>query len=457
MAMPTELARDPVQELRTDLRGAVLAQEDAAYDSARRLWNHMIDRRPSVIAQCAGVTDVVRAIAFAQEYELPIAVRGGGHGVAGRATCDDGLVVDMSAMKGIRVDAAGRTVRAQAGALWGELDRETQLFGLATTGGAVSTTGIAGLTLAGGFGWLMRTHGMVVDNLLSVDLVTADGRCLTVSADEHPDLFWGVRGAGANFGVVTSFEYRLHPVGPVLLGGMVLHPLAHAAAGLRFYREFTAGAPDELTTYAVLLTTPDGMPMLALVAVYAGGVEEGERLLAPLRSFGPPAVDLIDRAPYTTHQTIFDAAFPAGRHYYERSAFLDALDDASIEAMVGLFEQVPSPHSGILIEHHGGAVRRVAEDATAFRHRGPEYLMTAPSGWEDPAETDLNVAWSRAVVDALSPASTGTYYANYQADVDSEDHVRAAWGANHERLAALKRVYDPANVFRLNHNVRPAA
>jgi FAD/FMN-containing dehydrogenase len=457
MAATTDLAGDPVRELRTSLRGTVLQPEDAAYETARQLWNRMVDRRPGVIARCSGVADVVRAIAFAREYELPIAVRGGGHGIAGRASCDDGLVIDLSPMKGIRVDPAARTVRAQAGVVWGELDRETQVFGLATTGGVVSTTGIAGLTLGGGFGWLMRKHGMSIDNLLSVDLVSADGRCLTASDEDNPDLFWGVRGAGANFGVITSFEYRLHPVGPMLLGGMVLHPLARAAAGLRFYRDFTRDAPEDLTTYALLLTTPDGMPMLALIAMYIGPVEEGEKALRPLRSFAPSAVDLIAPAPYVMHQTLFDAAFPAGRHYYEKSTFIGELSDEAIQALVTQFERVPSPHSGILIEHHGGAIRRVAEDATAFRHRGPEYNMTAPSGWEDPSETESNIDWSRDVVAAIQPVSTGTYYANYQAEVESEERVRAAWGANYDRLVALKATYDPTNVFRLNHNVLPPA
>jgi FAD/FMN-containing dehydrogenase len=417
----------------------------------------MIDRRLSVIARCSGTADVVRAIAFAREHDLPIAVRGGGHGVAGRATVDNGLVIDLSPMRGIRVDPAARTARAQAGVLWGELDRETQLFGLATTGGAISTTGIAGLTLAGGFGWLMRKHGMTIDNLVSVDLVTADANCLTVSEDENADLFWGVRGAGANFGVVTSFEYRLHPVGPIVLGGMVVHPLESGREALRFYREFSGAAPDEIASYAGLLTTPDGMKVVALAAAYWGPLEEGERALAPLRSFGPPVADLFAPTPYVTHQTLFDAAFPAARRDYEKSTFVDALSDEAIDALVEHMERVPSPYSLVIIEHHGGAVRRVPEDATAFRHRAPEYNITVPGGWEDPSADDENIAWVRDVVHALAPVSTGTYYANYQADLDRDERVEAAWGANYERLATLKAAYDPANVFRLNHNVTPAA
>ena len=453
----TALAGDPVQELRTSFRGTVLQPEDSTYDTARCIWNRLIDKRPSVIARCTGVADVVSAVAFAREYGLPIAVRGGGHGVAGRAVCDDGLVVDLSPMKGIRVDPRDQTVRAQAGVLWGELDRETQVFGLATTGGVVSTTGIAGLTLGGGFGWLMRKHGMTIDNLLSVDVVTADGRCLTASAEQNPDLFWAIRGAGANFGVVTSFEYRLHPVGPILLGGMVLHPLDRAEAGLRFYREFTRDAPEELTTYALLLTTPEGMPMLALIAVHAGSLNAAENALRPLRSFGAPPVDLFAPTPYLMLQTLFDAGSPSGRHYYEKSIFLDDLDDDGIHALVRHFNRVPSPFTGLVIEHHGGAIRRVPEDATAFRHRGPEYNLAAPSGWADVHDTEANICWSRDVVAALAPVPTGAYYANYDADAVDDVRVRAAFGANYDRLAKIKSTYDPYNLFNNNNNIAPSA
>jgi FAD/FMN-containing dehydrogenase len=454
----TPLSRDPVQELRTSFRGTVLQPEDSAYDKARGIWNRSIDKHPRVIARCAGPDDVVRAVAFAREHALPIAVRGGGHGVAGQAVCDDGLVVDLSAMKGIRVEPSDQTVRAQAGVLWGELDRATQVFGLATTGGVVSTTGIAGLTLGGGFGWLMRKHGMTIDNLLSVDVVTADGDCLTASCGQNADLFWAIRGAGVHFGVVTSFEYCLHRVGPVLLGGMVLHPLDRAEAGLRFYREFTRDAPEELTTYAVLLTTPGGMPMLALIAVHAGALDAAEKALRPLRSFGAPPVDRFAPTPYVMLQTLFDAGSPAGRRYYEKSIFLDDLDDDGIHALVRHFTRVPSPFSGLVIEHHGGAIRRVPEDASAFRHRGPEYNLTAPSSWADARDTEANLRWSRDVVAALAPpGGTGAYYANYDGDAMDEARVRTAFGANYDRLAEIKSAYDPLNVFSSNANIAPSA
>jgi FAD/FMN-containing dehydrogenase len=448
------VAAAALTELRTQVRG-VLAPGDDGYEAARRIWNGMIDRRPAVIARCAGVADVMAAVRFAREEGLPIAVRGGGHGVAGRAVCDDGIVIDLSPMKGIWVDPAARTARAQAGVLWGEFDRETQAFGLATTGGVVSTTGVAGLTLAGGFGWLMRKHGLTIDNLRSVDLITADGELLRASEREHPDLFWGVRGAGANFGIVTSFEYQLHPLGPTVIGGMVLHPFEQAGAVLRFFREFTAGAPDELTTYAGLLTSPEGAKLAAVVVCYAGPLAAGEAAVRPIRSFGTPVADLIGPIPYVAQQMLFNDAFPTGRHYYEKSSFLRELSDAAIEALMDGFARVPSPHSQVVIEQHGGAIRRVPEDGTAFPHRAPEYNLILPASWTDPADTAVNVQWARELYTGMQPFATDGYYINYMADVESEERARAAYGDNYARLAALKARYDPANLFRLNHNIPP--
>lgn len=448
------VAAASLTELRAQVRG-VLAPGDDGYEAARRIWNGMIDRRPAVIARCAGVADVMAAVRFAREEGLPVAVRGGGHGVAGRAVCDDGIVIDLSPMKGIWVDPAARTARAQAGVLWGEFDRETQAFGLATTGGVVSTTGIAGLTLAGGFGWLMRAFGLTIDNLRAVDLVTADGELLRASEREHPDLFWGIRGAGANFGVVTSFEYQLHRLGPTVIGGMVLHPFEQAGSVLRFYREFTADAPDELTTYAGLLTTPDGVKVAGIVVCYAGSLEAGEAAVRPIRSFGTPVADLIGPIPYVAQQTLFTEAWPAGRHYYEKSCFLRDLGDAAIDMLVDGFARVPSPLSMVIIEQHGGAIRRVPEDGTAFPHRAPEYNLILPASWTDPADTAVNVQWTRELYTAMQPFATEGYYINYMADIESEERARAAYGGNYARLAALKATYDPANLFRLNHNIPP--
>lgn len=448
------VAAAALTELRTQVHG-VLAPGDDGYEAARRIWNGMIDRRPAVIARCTGVADVMAAVRFAREEGLPVAVRGGGHGVAGRAVCDDGIVIDLSPMKGIWVDPAARTARAQAGVLWGEFDRETQAFGLATTGGVVSTTGIAGLTLAGGFGWLMRAFGLTIDNLRAVDLVTADGELLRASEREHSDLFWGIRGAGANFGVVTSFEYQLHPLGPTVIGGMVLHPFEQAGAVLRFYREFTAGAPEALTTYAGLLTTPEGVKVAAIAVCYAGTLEAGEAAVRPIRSFGTPVADLIGPIPYVAQQMLFNAAFPAGRHYYEKSCFLRELDDAAIDTLVDGFARVPSPLSVVVIEQHGGAIRRVPEDGTAFPHRAPEHNLILPASWTDPADTAVNVQWTRDLYTAMQPFAAEGYYINYMADIESEERARAAYGDNYARLAALKARYDPANLFRLNHNIPP--
>lgn len=439
-------------ELRQHVREVVTPADDG-YEVARRIWNGMIDRHPAAIVRCTGVADVMATVHFAREHDLPLAVRGGGHGVAGRAVCDDGIVIDLSPMKGIWVDPAARTARAQAGVLWGEFDRETQAFGLATTGGVVSTTGIAGLTLAGGFGWLMRKHGLTIDNLRAVDLVTADGELLRASADEHPDLFWGVRGAGANFGVVTSFEYQLHPLGPTVIGGMVLHPFEQAGAVLRFYREFTTGAPDELTTYAGLLTSPEGAKLAAIVVCYAGPLAAGEAAVRPIRSFGTPVADLIGPIPYSAQQTLFNDALPAGRYYYEKSSFLRELSDAAIETLVDGFARVPSPSSMVIIEQHGGAIRRVPEDGTAFPHRAPEYNLILPASWSDPADTAVNVQWVRELYTGMQPFATDGYYINYMAEVESADRARAAYGDNYARLAALKAKYDPTNLFRLNHNI----
>ena len=445
-----------IEELRTSVRGPVLRPGEDGYEIARKVWNGMIDKRPGLIVRCTGVADVISAVKFGRTHDLLVAVRGGGHNVGGKSLCDDGLLIDLSLMKGIVVDAANRTARAQAGVLWGEFDRETQAFGLATAGGVVSTTGIAGLTLGGGFGWLMRKYGLTCDNLLSVNLVTAEGEAITASEGENADLFWGLRGGSGNFGIATSFEYRLHSVGPIVVGGMVLHPLAQAADALRFYREFTQTAPDELTTYAGLLHSPDGAAVVALRVCYARPVEQGERVVQPLKNFSTPVADLFGSMSYLAQQQMFDAGFPAGNQYYEKSSFLAEISDDAIGTLISHFERVPSPLSGALIEHHGGAIRRVAEDATAFAHRAPEYNLVIPSAWIDPAESETEIAWTRGLWEAMQPFSTGGVYVNYMAEGESEERVRAAYGTNYGRLAALKRRWDPTNFFCLNQNILPS-
>jgi FAD/FMN-containing dehydrogenase len=357
-------------------------------------------------------------------------------------------------MKGIRVDPAGRLARAEPGLTWGEFDRETQAFGLATTGGVVSTTGIAGLTLGGGLGWLMRTHGLTCDNLLSADLVTADGQLRTVSATSHPDLFWAIRGGGGNFGVATSLEYRLHPVGPTVLAGLIVHPRAQAREVLRFYRDFTRTAPDELGAYAALVTAPDGMPVVALVVCYHGAIDAGERVLRPLRGFGAPVADLVQPMPYTQFQSLLDAANPPGMRVYWRSTFLKDLTDEVVDTVVAHGPTMPSPLTALILEFYGGAVSRVPVDATAYPHRRAVYLLNMVSLWSDRAQDDANIRWVRQVSEAVRPLATGRTYMNFLGDEDDE-RVRAAYGDNYERLREIKRRYDPTNLFRLNPNIRP--
>jgi len=444
-----------VHEFSAGLRGPLLRPGDGGYDEARQVFNGMIDHRPALIARCAGAADVITAVRFAREHNLIVSIKGGGHNVTGNAVCDGGLMIDPSRMKSIRVDPVAQTVRAEPGVLGAELDRETQAFGLATPVGTVSTTGIAGLTLDGGQSWLGSKYGFAIDNLLSVDIVTADGALRTASVTQHQDLFWGVRGAGHNFGVVTSFEYRLHPVGPVL-GGLVIHPLAQAVEVLRFYREFTASQPDELQTWAGILTLPDGNVVVALVPCYVGPLDEGERLLAPLRRFGAPVADTVAPLAYVAMQQIFDAAFPPGRLNYWKSALAGRLADEVIAASVEYARKVPSPYTAILFAELHGAYSRVGRTETAYFHRDLQYDAIILSGWTDPADTQRNIGWTRELFAAWEPHLARAAYVNDLGDED-EDRARSAYGDNYPRLAALKAKYDPTNLFRLNQNIKPAA
>jgi FAD/FMN-containing dehydrogenase len=454
----TVVDEEAIQSLRAGLRGELLRPGDDGYDAAREIWNGMIDRRPALIARCAGVAAVVAAVNFARANDLLLAVRGGGHNVAGNALCDGGLVIDLSSMKGIRVDPVTRTVRAEAGVTWGELDHETQAFGLATTGGMISTTGIAGLTLGGGFGWLMRQHGLSCDNLLAADVVTADGRFLRASATENADLFWALRGGGGNFGVVTSFEYRLHELGPTVLAGPIFHPISAAPDVFRFYRDVAPAIPDALTCHASLLTSPDRVPLVALVPAYFGPVAGGEAAMRPLREFGSPAADHVAPMPYRTLQTLFDGAHPTGRRNYWKSGFLRRLDNAAIDLMVDHFARVPSPYSSVFVEQHGGAAARAAADATAIPHRSAPYNLVITSAWDDPALDDANIGWARDLWAAMRPFVVDDVYVNYLEDTGDEgaDRVRASYGDHYARLAAIKARYDPTNLFRVNHNIEPA-
>jgi FAD/FMN-containing dehydrogenase len=446
---------DAIQALRERLRGPLLGPEDAGYDAARTVWNAMVDRRPALIARCAGAADVITAVNFARERDLLLSIKGGGHNVAGSAVCDGGLTLDLSPMKSVRVDPVARTARAEAGVLWGELDRETHAFGLATPGGAISTTGIAGLTLGGGQSWLTGKHGFTVDNLLSVDIVTADGELRHASATENADLFWAVRGAGHNFGVATSFEYRLHPVTTVL-GGVVIHPFERARDVLRFHQELTASAPDELTSGAGILTGPDGALVAAIIGCYSGPLAEGERVLAPLRRFGPPLADTFAPIPYPVMQTMLDGAFPHGRWNYWKSSLTKEVSDAAIDAIVEHAAEIPSPFSSILIGHFAGAGSRVGKGETAYFHRDLGYDFLALSSWIDPAESERNIGWTRACYQAVEPFLSRSVYVNDMGNDESDERVRHAYGDNYDRLVELKTRYDPANLFRMNHNIRPA-
>jgi FAD/FMN-containing dehydrogenase len=452
-------------ELGRSFRGELLLPTSPGYDAARRIWNGAIDRHPACIARCTGVADVVAAVRFARERDLVVAVRSGGHGVAGHAVCDGGLVIDLSPMKGITVDPQARTARAQAGVLWGELDRETQLFGLATVGRIVTHTGIAGLTLGGGIGWLMRKYGATVDNLLSVDLVTANGELLTASESVNPDLFWGVRGGGGNFGIVTSFEYRLHPVGATVLAGPIFHPLEDASQVLRFYREFAAAAPDELTTIFELSVAPplpflpedvQGKPIVMVGACYAGTPDDGIDVVRPLKRFGSPIVDLLEPKPYLELQSMFDPFVPHGWHRYWKSVELPPLTDDAIDTLVERSSAPTSPKSYTIVFQLGGALARVGEDETAFSQRDAAHNVNINAVWtEEEPEAERHIAWARDFFDAMQPHAGRRVYVNFLGE-EGGSRVRQAYGArNYERLVELKRAYDPTNFFRLNQNIEP--
>jgi FAD/FMN-containing dehydrogenase len=452
-------AAHPIDDLRAQMAGTVLSPPDAGYEDARRVHNGLIDRRPAVVARCHGTADVQAAVRFARERGLEIAVRGGGHNVAGNAVCDGGLVIDLSAMRGVHVDARGRRARAQGGATWGDYNRETQLHGLASTGGVVSTTGIAGLTLGGGLGWLMGKHGMAVDCLRAVQLVTATGEVVRASADEHPDLYWAVRGGGGNFGVATWFEYELYPVGPTVTGGLVAHPFSAARDVLRFYRDFTASLPDELTAFGGLLHAPDGSgtKLAGIIVCHAGSLEAGAAAVAPVKRFGSPVMDVIGPMPYGAVNTLFDAGFPRGALNYWKSNFLSALPDAAIETMIERFAAAPSPMSGLLLEHFHGAATRVGPTDTAFPHRTPGYNFLAVAEWIEPSANPANIAWAREAYAAMAPHFAPGRYVNYlNADeVVEGSSAAAAFGPNGTRLRQVKRRWDPDNVFHLNQNIKP--
>ncbi len=446
---------ETVEEFAGSLGGQLLRPGDDGYEESPRVFNAMIDKQPAMILRCVGASDVMKGIDFAREQGLVVSVRGGGHSIAGNAVCDGGLMLDLSTMKGMRVDPGRRTARAQPGLKLGEFDRETQGFGLATTLGIATDTGIAGLTLGGGIGWLNGKYGLACDNLVSADVVTADGRFLTVSATENEDLFWAIRGGSGNFGVVVSFEYQLHPLGQVLAGA-VLHPFEQATEVLRFYHEFASGCPDELSTVGALLPAPDGTPVVGIAVCYCGSLEDGEEVVQPLRSFGSPIMDFIGPMSYVDVQSMFDDWFPPGRQHYWKSNFLSELTDTSIETLVEYMARKPSQATFTYLQQMHGAASRVPATDTAFPHRQEHYDLGILSQWDSPADTEENIRWTREFWEAMQPHVEEGVYVNNLGD-EGQERVEAAYGPNYERLVELKNKYDPTNLFSINQNIKPTS
>ena len=456
------LTDETVNAFRQSFAGPILFPADPEYDTVRVIWNKMYDRKPAMIARCTGVADVIDAVNFARNNRLFFTVRGGGHHVAGFAVQDDALLIDLSLLKGIHVDPKNRTVRAQAGVTIAELDRETQAFGLATPMGVVSETGIAGLTLGGGMGWLRRKYGLACDNLIGADIVTADGEFLHLSAEENSDLFWGIRGGGGNFGIVTSFEYKLYPVGPIVMSATAMYPLADAKQVLSAWRDFMKDAPDEVTSVAFFWGIPAippipqalwGQTIVGVGAMYAGPADEGERVLQPLRELATPILDLSGQMPYRMVQASFDPFFPKGGHfYYNKSTDLKTLDSEVLDALIQRAQEKPTPETILVLWLYGGAMNRVPVSETAFRGRNVSMLYSVDLVWDNPADSERYIAWARDYVKSLQPYSAGGLYVNFASDPEA---AQAAYGPNHQRLVELKNKYDPQNLFRMNQNIKP--
>ena len=451
----TVISEAAVEDFRGSLHGETLRRSDEGYDSARRIWNAMIDKRPALIARCSGTADVINSVNFARENDLLISVRGGGHNFPGNSVCNDGLMIDLSQMTGVRVDPAAKTVRAQGGTKWGAFDHETQAFGLAAPGGTDLDTGIAGLTLGGGIGWLSGAYGLSCDNLISADVVAADGRPLTASADENPDLLWALRGGGGNFGVVTSLEYRLHPVGPMVLAGYLVYPYDRAKDFFALIDEFTADMPDEMNIITFLTTLPEGRGKACRILLcYHGPIEEGERVIRPLREFGPPLSDEVRAMTYAEAQKL--ALAPQGRQNYLKSHFMSQVSDDSLDITLDFFDRITSPLSSILFQYLGNAARRVPANEAAFGHRGALCEWAANAVFLDPGESEVHIRWVRDFASALLPFSSGAYINQVGTEAEEgEEAIQAAFGDNFQRLAALKQKYDPTNLFSHNQNIRP--
>jgi len=463
----TALDAEATEAFVQGLRGRVFRPDDEGYDEARKVWNGLIDRSPALIVQCSGAADVVDCVNFARDQALLVSISGGAHNVTGNAVNDGGLVIDLSQMNGVHVDPVAKTIRAQGGATWADMDREGQLFGLAVPGGVVSTTGIGGLTLHGGAGHLRRKYGMSIDSLLSVEIVTADGQLRRASPTENEDLFWAVRGAGSNFGVVTSFEFRAHPVGPMVMVGAIFYPLEDIRELLPKWRDYVQSAPEELSSIVICWNVPPGEPfpeehhgkdVFVVAGAYAGPVEDGENVIQPLRELGTPLIDLSGPWPWRGLQSGFDALFPKGGLYYWKSRAVAELTSGAIETIADFAARRPSLNTDIIVWHNGGAISKVDESATAYGGRDAEWLVNGEASWFDPDQTDNALAWSREFWAAMGEHSTGGLYLNFPGFAEEkEELVKAGYGANYERLAKLKAKYDPENLFRMNLNITPAA
>src|SRR5258707_3605533 len=462
-ASTTSLPNDPVAACRGRLRGPVALPGENGYDAARIIWNAMVDRRPALVVRCLGTADVINAVKLARDEKLLLAVRSGGHNIAGNAVCDGGLLIDLSLMKSVRIDPASRTARVEPGGTLADFDKEAQAFGLATPLGINSTTGIAGLTLGGGFGWTTRKFGLTIDNLISADVVTADAKVVRASEKENQDLFWALRGGGGNFGVVTSFEFNLHPLGPEVLSGLVVHPLEKAGELLPEFRRIVKEAPDELTTWVVMRKAPPlpflpaewhGKEVLIFAACYSGDIKEGEQALKGLRALGKPIADVISPHPFTAWQAAFDPLLtPGARNYWKSHDFAD-LPDEAIKMILNAVRTLPSPECEVFIAHVGGAMARVAANATAWPNRDAHFIMNVHTRWRDKAQDPACVAWARQFFEATAPLASGSVYVNFMPD-DENDRVEKAYGMNYRRLREIKGRYDPDNLFRMNQNIRP--
>ncbi len=460
----TVLAGAAVEDFRSKLLGRLVLMEDPGYDEIRALWNGMIDRRPALIARCAGTADVISCVKFAREHKILVSVKSAGHNIAGTASSNGSLMIDLSQMKLVRVDPKARTAWVGPGATLRAMDHETQAFGLATPLGINSTTGVGGLTLGGGFGWTSRSLGLTIDNLLSADVVTAEGKLVRASAKENADLFWGIRGGGGNFGIVTSFQFRLHPVGPTVLSGLIVHPFKDAAKVFRHYRDFVAKAPDKLTCWVVLRKAPPlpflppdvhGKEIFIIAVLYAGDMKKGAKILEPLRKFGQPIADIVGPMPFAGFQQLFDPLLTAGARNYWKSHNFTELSDGAMDTLIDYAGKLPTPLSEIFVGHLGGAINRVKKNATAYPHRDANFVMNVHTRWEDKAADAQCIEWARKLFDATAKFATGGVYVNFISE--GEERVPSAFGANYKKLAAIKKKYDPSNFFRTNQNIKPKA